>query len=135
MPGIVIASIIGAGAAVGSSVIQSQAAKSAAKTQSQSADRAIALQREQYGQQQQRLQPFQQVAAPALGRLQQMAGVPVSAPPSASLPPRGQPRTMGQMGQPSERMIPMRAPDGSVRPVPESSVQYFQQRGAEIIYG
>jgi len=72
----VIAGIATAGGAVASAKIGSNAAKNAAKTQSDAADKALAVQREQYQQQRQDFSPYQQQGAQAMGRMTAMSQAP-----------------------------------------------------------
>lgn len=114
--------LIGAGTDLLGGYMGSKASKDAAKQQLAYGEKAMDAMRNAYGQElgfygQQRdvYAPYNQIGQSALGNLAGLAGLPAPA------APRSNPT-----------MIRLRAPDGSVQAVPESDVQHYIQRGAQI---
>lgn len=138
MPAAVAIPLITSAATAGTQLIgakmASNSAKNAAKTQEASANKAIDLQRQIYGQQEQRLSPFVsagQQAVQSLGQLGQQR-----APMFNAQQPGGgfTPQSLGQMGQkPMGGMVNMRGPDGRVRPVPAHMVDQAKAMGGQIV--
>jgi hypothetical protein len=138
--------------------IQSNAAGNASKTSAEAADKALAFQKEQYAQSRADFNPYQQAGLAASARMEARAtqptqgfrqpappaapaqlGLPQSAPPPtppqrAPGPdvqtmgqPQGAPPQLGQSAAP-EKMVTLRAPDGSTHPFPASQVQTVIQQ-------
>lgn len=156
---IILGTTIGAGSSIAGAAIASHSAKNAAKTQAASADKALALEREQYQQQQQNLAPYRGLSA-VLPQLMGRAGQGVTstgwgqyqAPtstgnPFASLyqggqsqppsPPMGHAFTPtpdgGQVGGQPGGLVTLRAPDGTTQQVPQAQVPHFLSRGATMV--
>lgn len=135
---LITGAVSGATSLIGAKVA-SNAAKNAAKTQTASADKAIALQNQLYQDQQQRMSPFVNAGGQALGQLGQMSSqrAPMFDPSQRGggftlqmSQPMGGQGMLGKVGMPT---VKMRAPDGSVRDVPQDQVPMFQQKGAQVI--
>lgn len=161
MSAITTATIVGisaAAASAGTGIYAAKkgasAARDAAATQSAAADKALALQKEQYGQARQDFSPYQQQGAAALGRLGTMATAPRQTfnpgqPQMLGMPPpqaQGAPGGLGtpwmaQSGGPPP-MTPqgpggglwtVQGPDGSTKQLPPNIAQQFISRGARRI--
>lgn len=139
---VLVPSLISAGTSIVGGIMGSKAAKNAAKTQVESGDKALGLQGHLYQQQQAMNQPYMNLGQSALGNLGAMVGRPQAMPTAnpatmgpqgRQMPPGGQ--TVGQsMLRPGGGgMVRMRAPDGSENAVPPDQVQFFLQRGAQVL--
>lgn len=118
-------SLLNIGANAVGGYFQSRAAGKAADQQSAVADKALGLQRDMWNTTQQNQAPYMQAGSQAVTRLNDlMGGSPLQSQSQslANLQPQAQPQ-----------MVNMKAPDGSVRPVPQSEVQHWTQRGAVAI--
>jgi hypothetical protein len=140
-----------AGASLVSGAMGAHAAKSAATTQAASADKALALNSRIYDDQKAQMQPFvtggQQAFQTLLNGWQSRQGMaPGQAMASTPLRQVGSGQTpqaaafSQAMGAPnsgspglSSGMVQMRAPDGTVRPVPSQLVDKYRARGAQVV--
>lgn len=140
-----------AGASMVSGAMGAHAANSAAKTQAASADKALALNTRIYDEQKAQMQPFvtggQQAFQTLLNGWQNRQGmspgVAMAQTPLRPAEPRepGMQGAFGQaMGGPnsgsqglSSGMVQMRAPDGTIRPVPSQLVDKYRARGAQVV--
>lgn len=142
---VLVPSLISAGTSIVGGIMGSKASKNAAKTQVESGERALGTLGSLYQQQQAAHQPYMQLGQSALGNLGALVGRPQAMPTAnpATMGPgpsgqRGTPfgQTVGQsMLRPGGGGGPvrMRAPDGSENAVPPDQVQFFLQRGAQVI--
>lgn len=155
---IAIPLIIGAastGAQVAGTVVAHKAASKAAKVQKAAEDQALALQKQQYQDAQQRYVPYQQVGQSALPTLQSLAqnhpalpygtnlaGLSVygSQPPMSQPGGNGGPSSMlqgsGSMGGGQAQgggMVTLQAPDGSTQSVRPELVSHYVQKGAKVL--
>lgn len=153
---------IGAAMGLGGAAIQAHSASSAAKKQQESANQALALQRDIYNQNVQRVQPYVDAGYASLGNLmrqfgsgqdfsQQVAGqlapfqgaiglqarIPQGMPSPA--PNQGMaPQMALGSGQPAGANVPLvmvQAPTGETRQVPLPMAQQLAARGARILGG
>jgi hypothetical protein len=144
-----------AGASLVSGAMGAHAAKSAATTQAASADKALALNSRIYDDQKAQMQPFVTGGQQAFQTLlngwqsrqgmapgQAMASTPLRQVGSGQTPaaaaaagPFGQAMGAPNSGSPglSSGMVQMRAPDGTVRPVPSQLVDKYRARGAQVV--
>lgn len=138
MPAAVLVPIlVGAGATAANAVLTSKAAKAAerARQQQQTAldqsnavnqkatDDALALQKQMWETNQRNMQPYLQLGQNASTRLGSMTGLSGGS--------TGFQNPAAMWGGP--QTVQMRAPDGSVRPVPKAMVPHYQQRGAQVV--
>lgn len=109
MPGLVVASIIGAGASVAGAGIAAHAAGSAANKQQAAAAQAIAVQRAHDQQVQASLSPFMAPGAQAMGTLGNVMRPGPMMPPQAPMPQPGQapPMMRPQPSAPPQGATPM----------------------------
>lgn len=143
MPAAIPIAIAGAGA-LGFMGAKSQAgaAKDAAAAQERSSREALALQREQWVQQQQNQAPWLSAGQGAVSTLARLMGTPqpnISMPSPVPQPQGGLAQLAGQqnlaargagalLGQ--RGMVVLRAPDGSTQAVPEDAAQHYISKGA-----
>ena len=140
-------SIIGAGASLGGTAIASHANTEAAKLQAEQADKALALQKEQYALQRQDTAPYRALGQGAVGNLGFLSGINVDerVPELSSTVPKtpygvtaaqgvAAPQaqaSLSTLGQPSGGgFTPMRAPNGMVLQIPNDKVAEAQSKGA-----
>ena len=158
-----LAAVVGIDAVMGlvGAKMKSDAAKQAATIQQQAAQKAQAINQGVYQQNMALMQPFAAsgpAAANTLSRLYMSPGQPYTPdlqaqdaqrfynqPPAWSLTPGGQwsaatGGSAGPMTGPSPTTalasmasVPMRAPDGSVRNVPQAQVQNYLNKGAALV--
>lgn len=114
--------LIGAGTDLAGGLLGSRAANKASQQQLAYGEKAMDAMRNAYGQElgfygQQRdvYAPYNQIGQSALGNLARLTGSPVP-----------------QAAAPNPTMVRLRAPDGSIQAVPDSDVQHYIQRGAQI---
>lgn len=136
MPPIVIAAGISAAGALAGGAMASRGASQAAKSQERAAREALLWEKQQYADEQARLAPFRDVGNASLGQIAGRLGVP------APTMPQG--RSLGQMrdgsglgltGIGQAGLVPIQAPDGSVRTVPAHKVASYLQRGGRLASG
>lgn len=142
--------LVGIGANAVGSIIQSRAAGKASAQQQAAAQQALALQQQMFERNQANQAPFVAVGTGAANRLNQLMGLGTLAPaqqpqgtlaslrvaPTAQpLPPNSGGWTGMVPGSPITPMVRMKAPDGSIKPVPPDQVQHYQSMGAQVING
>lgn len=129
---IAVPAIIGGASSIAQGIIGHKAASTAAKQQSAAADKAMAVNRDVYGQQMAGMQPYANTGGAAntlMGRL-------MGAPGGARFASAGPAQAPGGMPQPQGGgMVHLRAPDGSVQAVPEQMAQAFIAKGARLVAG
>lgn len=126
------------------------ASKQAQQAQNDAAQKAIDLQKEMYQTTRNDLAPYRALGQGASAGLGYFMGIPGYEqgnrgilPPSAMGQPMTPPATPAASGNTavprnpsaataSEPMVAMRAPDGSMRAVPQSQVSHYQARGAQV---
>ncbi len=126
------------------------AANEAQRAQNEAAQKAIDLQKEMYQTTRNDLAPYRALGQGASAGLGYFMGIPGYEqgnrgilPPSAQGQPMTPPATPAASGNTavprnpsaataSEPMVAMRAPDGSMRAVPQSQVSHYQARGAQV---
>jgi hypothetical protein len=162
MSALTTAAIIGlaaAGGSAASAAIQAHQTGKAVDAQTDAANKALALQQQQYQQARTDAAPYQQLGQSTLGRLGQMAaqpqgqfnpanyrsGVPVSgtpAMPSQQMPsqqPLGAPPAQAAPGMPPAGAgqgdtVTIQTPDGrTLQGFPRAKVQEAMQRGARVV--
>jgi hypothetical protein len=163
MSALTTAAIIGltaatAGAGVAEAAIKSKQTGKAVDAQTDAANKALAVQQQVYGNQQQAAAPYQQAGQQTLGRLGQMAAQPAQSfnpsnysqgVPKPNLPqmPSQQMPSMGTLGQPPGAPQPgmptpggqgdtvtIQTPDGRVlQGFPRARVPEAMQRGAKVM--
>lgn len=159
MPALAIPLVVGAGLKLFGAAKAAGAAKDAARQQSASADKAIALNQQQYLQSRQDLLPYREQGGQGLTALTALMGLPPAAPQANTGPlmPPGQPPVGTAQSQqrgplppgatPTGYAVPrgttpgienqgmtlLRSPDGQVRPVPSDQVQHYLARGASLV--
>lgn len=146
-------SIIGAGASLGGTAIASHANTEAAKIAAEQADKALAIQQQQYALQRQDTAPYRALGQGAVGNLGYLSGidlpqskidelsstVPNTAPPplpNASTPPPSS--TLASLGQPQAStnagLVPVKNPaTGLIHLIPADQVGAAQQRGGVLV--
>jgi hypothetical protein len=163
MSALTTAAIIGltaasAGAGVAEAAIKGHQTGKAVDAQTEAANKALAVQQQVYGNQQQAAAPYQQAGQMTLGRLGQMAAQPANqfspanyqqGVPKPNLPqmPSQQMPSMGALGQPPGQPMPgmptpggqgdtvtIQTPDGrTLQGFPRARVQEAMQRGAKVM--
>lgn len=129
-------SIIGAGASLGGTAIASHANTEAAKLQAEQADKALALQKEQYALQRQDTAPYRALGQGAVGNLGYLSGINIDekVPELSSTVPKvpygvtvaqgvAAPQaqaSLSSLGQPttSPSMVRVKAPNGQIGTIP-----------------
>lgn len=154
--GLLVGGLISAGTGIGSAVIQSRAAGKAADQQAAAANAATQLQRDIFNQQRADTMPWLRAGQGSVTTLANLMGIPMAAG-GANAPPmtpaqmtgttprqptpnaqytgavaRPRPGSLADVNQMTNSigMAQLRAPDGSVRYVPEQQVDFFTQKGA-----
>ena len=119
--------IIGAGASLGGAAIAGHANTEAAKIAAEQADKALAIQKEQYALQRQDTAPYRALGQGAVGNLGYLSGIDVASkvPELSSTVPT---TPYGQQAQ--NGTIPMKVPDGRILGIPVAQVQAALQHGA-----
>lgn len=121
----------------------SNASRDAARIQAQSADKAQGFNQQVFDYQKQITQPYIQNGQTSLSNLmaQHWGGTPEQ----YGMPPTGPRSVGGGMTAGAQRslggfagpqgggMVQMRAPDGSVRPVPQQLVEKYRAKGAQVV--
>lgn len=140
---IAIPAIIGGGASLASAAIGAHAAGSARKEQQQATNQALAVNKGIYEGQQKLTNPYVQAGYTSLANLMQdhwgqRAGVPQAGAPSYGGPDSQRYAMQNQpgLGDYSSAMsggVQMRAPDGSVKAVPQQLVEKYRAKGAQVI--
>ncbi len=141
-------SIIGGGAALGGAAISAHSNTEAAKIAAEQADKALAIQQQQYALQRQDTAPYRALGQGAVGNLGFLSGiaaptpdeltqlsstVPKTAPPAlptASTPPQPSLATLGQPSSGSSQMVQVRSPSGSIGTIPAAMLQQALAAGA-----
>lgn len=137
MPAAIAIPLITGAASAGASIVgakmASNSANNALRAQERSAAQAQNVQRDQFQQQQQRMQPYVNVgqqATQTLGQLgQQRAPMFNAQQPGGGFNPQsiyGQQPSMGGM-------VNMRTPDGQVRRVPANMVEQAKMHGGQVV--
>jgi hypothetical protein len=162
MSALTTAAIIGltaasAGAGVAEAAIKGHQTGKAVDAQTNAANKALAVQQQVYGNQQQAAAPYQQAGQQTLGHLGQMAAQPAAqfnpsnysqGVPKPNLPqmPSQQMPSLGALGQPPGQSMPGMAPGGQgdtvtiqtqdgrvLQGFPRAKVQEAMQRGAKVV--
>lgn len=115
--------------------MQVNAERDAAKMQADAAREALDWQKEQYAQRQRQLAPAIGVGNGATVRLGELMGIQT---PQGGYGPQTQTGVHGQPTNPAPtaqqpatiNMVPMRAPTGAVKMIPEAQVPHYEQLGA-----
>jgi hypothetical protein len=156
MPAI-IPLIIGVAGGIGEAAIKSHQTTKAVDAQTDAAQKALAVQQQVYGNQQQAAAPYQQAGQMTLGRLGQMAAQPANqfspanyqqGVPKPNLPqmPSQQMPSMGTLGAPPGPQagmptpggqgdtVTIQTPDGrTIQGFPRARVPEAMQRGAKVM--
>lgn len=119
--------------------LQSDATNKAAEFQAKSAADSLAFQKDMWNTSQQNAAPYLQMGRNALGGLNQITGMDggggqrfgSSGPQQQQQPNMWNPAQSGSYVGP--QMVQMKAPDGSVRPVPRAMVPHYQSRGGQVV--
>jgi hypothetical protein len=155
----IIGLAVGAGSQVASSAIQAHQTGKAVDAQTEAANKALALQQQQYQQARTDAAPYQQLGQSTLGRLGQMAaqpqaqfnpsnysgGAPVSGTPA--MPSQQLPRQQALGAPPAQPMpgmppagagqgdtVTIQTPDGrTLQGFPRAKVSEAMQRGARVV--
>lgn len=150
----IVAAAIAGGSSVAGAGIAAHAAGKAAKTQTAAADKALALEHQQYEQQREDLAPYRGLSA-VLPSLMGRAGQPVTStgwgqyqtPTAPTTAPNAGPNSFAAMYQGATSVAPgmasgggpagmvtLRSPDGkSTRAVPADHVQAYLSKGATVV--
>lgn len=124
-----------AGSIVGT-VLQSNANKNAAKLEAEGIDKALAFEKQQYGDLVGRLDPYIQSGATSTDRMAQLLGLPARTQTTATLPAKQTTPTMAQLPiqQPAQALtVRLQAPDGSIREKPVNELEKWLQKGAKVV--
>lgn len=104
--------------------LQTGFGREALGVQERLAREALGVQRDMWEQAQQQAQPWMQAGRSALGAITGLTGL------SSEGGGRG---LAGLAGYQGPTFVNMKAPDGSVRPVPRTMVEHYRSRGAEVV--
>lgn len=120
-----IAGAIAGGGSIAGAAIGSRGASKAAKTQADATDEAIKWEKQQYFDEQARLEPYRQMGGQAYARMGQMLGLDAPAGEAFSFRPQ-----TGQAGA----TVKIRNPrTGEVRPVPAWQAEALKAKGGQVV--